>query len=364
LLVLFSKPISGYLNINSPWLVIFLAVGITFYVPLGVRRGGMQGLYAFRRLAVNFLIEGAVKLVGAFVLIHLGFGVRGAMGAVSASLILAYFFSLMAIIVPAGTYTLTLVAPDQVNNNVLVSLVGSGWALFAALPLIWGIVPTARFTAVFLTTEMVVIAVFFALGFGHLVAHGAAVSPSLSWFVPTAGINFGALVTVAVVGFTIVDGWELDSHAAEEAKHRRTNPGTGGLIGLLVVITRRFYAVFIGAGLMVLSVAALAIPAFFAFRATGQELFPDVDSSEGPAPNCRRRTPTSSTRRRIVGAKPPNSRPRSDTSPRSAKLSAFCGSPRVGSGSRIHSEKCLVPDRPDNWPFVGSAVRTDVQARQ
>jgi O-antigen/teichoic acid export membrane protein len=92
LLVLFSKPISGYLNINSPWLVIFLAVGITFYVPLGVRRGGMQGLYAFRRLAVNFLIEGAVKLVGAFVLIHLGFGVQGAMGAVSASLMLAYFF--------------------------------------------------------------------------------------------------------------------------------------------------------------------------------------------------------------------------------------------------------------------------------
>lgn len=160
-------------------------------------------------------------------------------------LILAYFFSLMAIIVPAGTYTISLFAPGQVNNNVLVSLVGSGWAIFAAIPLIWGIVPTARFTAVFLATEMVIITVFFALGFGHLAVHGAAVSPSLSWFLPTHGFNFGALVTVAVVGFTIVDGWELDSHAAEESKHRRTNPGTGGLIGLLIVTAMYVIAFFL-----------------------------------------------------------------------------------------------------------------------
>ncbi|MHB8575486.1 MAG: APC family permease [Dehalococcoidia bacterium] len=160
-------------------------------------------------------------------------------------LILAYFFSLMAIIVPAGTYTLTLLAPERVNNNVLVSLVGSGWAIFAALPLIWGIVPTARFTAVFLATEMLIIAVFFVLGFGHLAVHGAAVSPSLSWFIPTSGVNFGALVTVAVVGFTIVDGWELDSHAAEESRNRRTNPGTGGLIGLLIVTAMYVIAFFL-----------------------------------------------------------------------------------------------------------------------
>lgn len=159
--------------------------------------------------------------------------------------ILAYFFSLMAIIVPAGTYTLSLVAPAQVDNNVIVSLVGSGWAVFAAIPLIWGIVPTARFTAVFLATELVIVFLFFALGFGHLAAHGAAVSPSLGWFVPTGQLRLGSLITVAVVGFTIVDGWELDSHAAEEAKQRRTNPGTGGLIGLLAVTAMYVIAFFL-----------------------------------------------------------------------------------------------------------------------
>lgn len=149
--------------------------------------------------------------------------------------ILAYFFSLLAIIVPAGTYTLALVAPAHVNDNLLVSLVGSGWAVFAAIPLISGIGPTVKLTAYFLATEAVVIVVFFALGFVRLATHGSVVHARASWFLPTGSTHFGQLLVVAVVGFTIVDGWELDSHAAEEAKNKRINPGTGGLIGLLIV---------------------------------------------------------------------------------------------------------------------------------
>jgi len=166
--------------------------------------------------------------------------------------ILAYFFSLLAIIVPAGTYTLALLAPAQTNNNLLVSLIGSGWAIFAAIPLIWGIVPTARFTFVFLITESLIIGLFFVLGFVKLLTHGAAVAPSLHWFVPGTGTNYTRLVTVAVVGFTVVDGWELDSHAAEEAQKRRTNPGTGGLIGLLIVT-----AMYVGAFFLLFTLAPL-----------------------------------------------------------------------------------------------------------
>lgn len=151
------------------------------------------------------------------------------------AMILAYFFSLLAIIVPAGTYTLTLLSPSLLTNTTAVSLVGSAWAIFAAIPLIWGIRPTARFTAVFLTVEVVVIGAFYVLGVGHIALHGTVTSPALSWFLPLHGFKFGHEVLVGVVAFTIVDGWELDAHASEESKRRRTNPGTGGLIGLLAV---------------------------------------------------------------------------------------------------------------------------------
>ena len=92
LLILASGPVSAYLNLHSPTLVILLAIGIAFYIPLGVRRGGMQGIYAFRRLACNYIVEGVVKLGGAFLLIHFGLGVKGAIAAVTASEVAAYIF--------------------------------------------------------------------------------------------------------------------------------------------------------------------------------------------------------------------------------------------------------------------------------
>jgi len=90
LLILASGPVSAYLNLRSSTLVILLAIGIAFYIPLGVRRGGMQGIYAFRRLAGNYIAEGVVKLGGAFLLIHFGLGVNGAIAAVTASEVAAY----------------------------------------------------------------------------------------------------------------------------------------------------------------------------------------------------------------------------------------------------------------------------------
>lgn len=91
-LILTSGIVSTYLNLPSPWIVILLAFGIAFYIPLGVKRGGMQGICQFSRLTGNFLIEAATKFVGALVLVAIGFGIMGAVAAISASVVLAYFF--------------------------------------------------------------------------------------------------------------------------------------------------------------------------------------------------------------------------------------------------------------------------------
>jgi O-antigen/teichoic acid export membrane protein len=93
-LVLASGVIARYLNLPSPDLVVVLAAGITFYIPLGVKRGGLQGICAFTDLTTNFILEVVVKFVGAIVLIQLGTGVFGAVAAISASVILAYFLPL------------------------------------------------------------------------------------------------------------------------------------------------------------------------------------------------------------------------------------------------------------------------------
>jgi O-antigen/teichoic acid export membrane protein len=93
-LALLSWPLAAYLRLPSVWLVVLLAVGVMFYVPLGVRRGGMQGVYAFPRLASNFLLEAVVKLGLAVLLIWLGYGVFGAVGAIVLAVVAAYFLPL------------------------------------------------------------------------------------------------------------------------------------------------------------------------------------------------------------------------------------------------------------------------------
>ena len=92
LLVLAQGPLASYLNLSSPHLIELLAVGIAFYIPLGARRGYIQGTCAFGRLSLNFILEGAVRLGGALALVSLGAGVPGAVLASVAGVTLAYLF--------------------------------------------------------------------------------------------------------------------------------------------------------------------------------------------------------------------------------------------------------------------------------
>jgi len=90
-LLLFQRQISDYLRLSDPLLVALLAIGAAFYVPLGSRRGYMQGICNFPRSAINLALEGVVRLAGSYALILAGFGVRGVIAANSAAIVVSYF---------------------------------------------------------------------------------------------------------------------------------------------------------------------------------------------------------------------------------------------------------------------------------
>ncbi len=91
LLMFGQRTIAGYLNLPSSDLVAIIAIGVAFYVPLGCRRGFIQGSYGFRGLATNLVLEGAVRLGGSLVLVLAGWGVRGVVEANAAAIAVAYF---------------------------------------------------------------------------------------------------------------------------------------------------------------------------------------------------------------------------------------------------------------------------------
>jgi O-antigen/teichoic acid export membrane protein len=90
---LFRNVLTSYLNLPNSDLILLLGLGTAFYIPLGVRRGYIQGIHAFGPLAVNFMLEGLVRLGGALLLIHIGLGVEGAVLASSAAVIVSYLLA-------------------------------------------------------------------------------------------------------------------------------------------------------------------------------------------------------------------------------------------------------------------------------
>jgi len=92
-----SGGIASYLHLPSARDIILLGFGTAIYVPLGVRRGMLLGIYDFTRLAINFVVEALVKIIGALALLHYGFGVTGVIGAVVASIAVAYLSAVPAV---------------------------------------------------------------------------------------------------------------------------------------------------------------------------------------------------------------------------------------------------------------------------
>ena len=92
-IMLGSSVIAQYLRLPQSHDIILLGFGTAIYVPLGVRRGMLQGIYDFRRLAVNFVLEALIKIGGALIMLHYGLGVTGVIGAVVISIALAYMTS-------------------------------------------------------------------------------------------------------------------------------------------------------------------------------------------------------------------------------------------------------------------------------
>lgn len=87
-----SSYLQSYLNLPAQHDLWLLAIAAGVYVPLGVRRGRMQGCYRFTGLAANVIIEVVVKFAGAILFLHFGMGVTGVMLAVMLSIVAAYVF--------------------------------------------------------------------------------------------------------------------------------------------------------------------------------------------------------------------------------------------------------------------------------
>ncbi|EGQ61730.1 amino acid permease family protein [Acidithiobacillus sp. GGI-221] len=145
-------------------------------------------------------------------------------------IILAYFWSIPPILIPAAQFTYRALGIPH-PGNLLQILGAMFWAVFALIVLLFGARMTARVTQIFLVIEVLSVAFMAVIGYAHW--GPAAVGAADFSF---SHLNWGGVIVCMVVAATIVDGWEIDSYASEEAKKPRITPGWGGIIGAVSVV--------------------------------------------------------------------------------------------------------------------------------
>lgn len=148
-------------------------------------------------------------------------------------LLLSNFFATMATAVPAGTYTLALLAPAHEQDPLWTALVGAIWIVGSSVLLYVGIRPTAAATAVALGVELAVMA---AAAVAAWIVHPAHVPVTGGPHLPAAAIPltlFG-FVNAMTLGIWMSDGWEVSASTGEEISGGTRSIGRGGIIGLLI----------------------------------------------------------------------------------------------------------------------------------
>ncbi|MFF0751305.1 APC family permease [Streptomyces sp. NPDC004267] len=130
---------------------------------------------------------------------------------------------------PAGTLTLSLLAPRHADNTALSTVVGAGWFLMMLLVVLGGARLTVRAQLLLSGVETAILVVFVL---GALAHHGHATAFDWSWFGlghfgGASGFASGALIAAFYYW-----GWDVTSNLSEETRDSRRTAGLAALVGV------------------------------------------------------------------------------------------------------------------------------------
>ncbi|MCY0880163.1 MAG: APC family permease [Firmicutes bacterium] len=200
-----------------------------------VRIAGHAVIWAIVLVAIPFLLSSWLFLLLNRAFPHAGASYHWARRIVGRDysnfqswiILMAYLWSIPPILIPAASLTLSLAGFHHPPLSWVLAASGL-WTGLAAAILLAGARATAAVTRLFLAAEAISVVVMGI--WGGLDWHRAAVGSG------RAPVHWSAVLVAMVLAATIVDGWEIDSYAAEESKKPRAAPGWGGLVGALMVV--------------------------------------------------------------------------------------------------------------------------------
>jgi amino acid transporter len=152
------------------------------------------------------------------------------------ALVISATIFMVAGALPAGAMTVTLFAPEQANNTLLITFVGALWFLVMAACVLFGVHVTARAQWIMSLIEVAILVLFAVLMIVRASTSTHA-GPSFSWdwlgFSHLTGQ--GVFVSAALIAAFYYWGWDVASNLNEETKDGHKNAGSAGIIGVVIV---------------------------------------------------------------------------------------------------------------------------------
>jgi amino acid transporter len=137
---------------------------------------------------------------------------------------------------PAGIYTLQLIAPGMANNKLAAVMVGGGWNLIVAFMLLARIEIAAQFQRALAIFEYVVLFFFAILGVRALMSGHAATRVTRAWFsISGAGGMHGFLAGTLIAVF-MYSGWDAAMYVNEETQDKEANPGRAAVASAVILL--------------------------------------------------------------------------------------------------------------------------------
>jgi amino acid transporter len=184
-------------------------------------------------------------------------------------ILLYYSLGTSSLTLPAGTYTLKLLAPQLVNSHVAVAMAGGAWNVVVTVLALKGLQVAARFEWAIVVFQYVVLLAVAAAGILALLGRGA-----FTWEWLTLGGMGGirGLMSGMLIACFMYSGWDAAIYVNEESSDKVAGPGHAAIAS--VVILALFYAVALFGLQAVLDPAQLQAHAADALAVIAAHLLP------------------------------------------------------------------------------------------
>ena len=158
------------------------------------------------------------------------------LGFLSGWMILLYYtLGTTTLTIPAGVYTLTLLAPSAVDNHWAIFLVGAAWNMLITALAIAGLKIVARFEWVIVVFQYLVLLIVAVVALAALFHGNTAVTFSWDWFSWTGMGGMRGLMGGILIACFMYSGWDASIYVNEETTDKANNPGRAALASVVML---------------------------------------------------------------------------------------------------------------------------------